>query len=32
MWLEYAAVGLVAWFLAGMCLALALGRWFRYMR
>ena len=32
MWLEYAAIGLVAWFLAGVCLALALGRWFRYMR
>jgi len=32
MWLEYAAIGLVAWFLAGVCLALAFGRWFRWLQ
>ena len=30
-WLEYAAMGLVGWFLAGVCLAFALGRWFRWL-
>ena len=30
--LEYVAMGLVGWFLAGMCLALALGRFFRWLR
>ena len=30
--LEYVAMGLVGWFLAGVCLALALGRFFRWLR
>jgi len=31
-WIQPIALGLVGWFLAGVCLALALGRWFRWLR
>src|SRR5215471_1745310 len=31
-WIQPIALGLLGWFLAGVCLALALGRWFRWLR
>jgi len=30
--LEYVAMGLVGWFLAGVCLAFALARWFKWLQ